>query len=59
MPLLRAVRRGLQAEPRYPPQQTRPDERFLERLEGMRKWRKAAADEMGVQSDVVLPATCW
>lgn len=53
--LLRAVKRGLEADPLYPPRSPRPDERFLNRLEGLRNWRKLAAEEMGVPSDVVLP----
>jgi ribonuclease D len=53
--LLQAVQRGLHAAPIYPPRSPRPDEQFSERLEGLRRWRKAAALEMGVPSDIVLP----
>jgi ribonuclease D len=53
--IVRAVRRGLQAEPIYPPRAPRPDEQYLARLEALRDWRKQAAREMGVASDVVLP----
>lgn len=53
--LIRAVRRGLTAEPIYPPRTPRPDEQFLERLEVLRRWRKSTAQEMGVKSDVILP----
>jgi ribonuclease D len=55
MALVAAVRRGLQAKPVQPPRQPRPDEQFLERLEILRRWRKTAAEKMGVKSDVVLP----
>lgn len=53
--LLRAVQRGLQADPVYPVRQPRPDERFSERLEALRTWRKNLAAEIGVGSDVILP----
>jgi ribonuclease D len=53
--LLEAVRRGLAAEPMYPPRYPRPDEAYLQRLDALRNWRKQAALEMGVPSDVILP----
>jgi ribonuclease D len=53
--LLRAVQRGLHAEPVYPPRMPRPDERFLSRLEALREWRKNKGIEIEVPSDVVLP----
>jgi len=53
--LLRAVQRGLQAPPVYPVRAPRPDERFSERLEALRVWRKTLANEIGVGSDVILP----
>jgi len=53
--LLRAVQRGLQAEPLHPPRSPRPDNGYLERLDSLRNWRKHAARRMGVPSDVVLP----
>ena len=53
--LLRAVERGFQAEPAYPPRTPRPDERYLARVEAMRSWRKSTAHRMQVKSDVVLP----
>jgi ribonuclease D len=53
--ILRAVNQGLRSEPLYPPRTPRPDEQFLTRLEVLRQWRKHAAHEMGVNSDVVLP----
>lgn len=53
--ILAAVRSGQQAAPvRRPPR--RPyDESYIERLELLRLWRKAAAKELDVESDVVLP----
>jgi ribonuclease D len=53
--LLRTVERGLAAEPIYPPRAPRPREDYLERLEALRRWRKRAAQNMGVKSDIVLP----
>lgn len=53
--LLKAVQRGLQAEPLYPPRLQRPNGQYLERLESLRGWRKRTAQQMGVNSDVVLP----
>lgn len=53
--LVQAVERGLQSSPLYRPHSPRPDERFMQRLEALRAWRKSAAKEMGVESDVVLP----
>jgi len=53
--LLAAVRRGLQSPPAYPPRHKRPDENYLLRLEALREWRKSAAQQMGVSSEVVLP----
>jgi ribonuclease D len=53
--ILSAVKNGV-ANPtvkRIPPQ--RPDEAYLKRLDKLKKWRKKAAEEMGVESDVVLP----
>lgn len=53
--LLQAVQRGLQASPLYPPRSPRPAESYLERLEALKRWRKAAGLDMGVPSDVILP----
>jgi ribonuclease D len=53
--LLGAVQRGLQAEPLRPPRQPRPDEAYLMRVEALREWRKHTGQQMGVNSDVILP----
>jgi ribonuclease D len=53
--LLRAVERGIEAEPLRPPRSPRPDDQYLARLDALRNWRKNTAREMGVNSDVVLP----
>ncbi len=53
--LLHAVAEGLQAKPAYRPTSPRPDDRFMNRLEVLRNWRKVKALEVGVDSDVILP----
>lgn len=53
--LLRAVERGLESEPLYPPRARRPDYDYLERVDALRYWRKTTARQMGVNSDVVMP----
>jgi ribonuclease D len=54
--LLEAVRRGLNDKPTYrPAMSARPDERFVNRAETLRAWRKAEAQTMQVESDVILP----
>jgi ribonuclease D len=53
--LLEAVRRGQHAAPIYPPRSPRPNDAYLQRLDALRNWRKAAALKMGVTSDVILP----
>jgi ribonuclease D len=53
--LLKCVQRGLEAAPVHPPRSNRPDPAFSERLDILRSWRKKAAAQMGVPSDVILP----
>ena len=53
--LLKAVSRGLQAEPVYAPRPARPDEGYLLRLDRLKRWRKRTAQELDVESDVILP----
>jgi ribonuclease D len=53
--LLKAVQRGLQAEPVYATRPPRPDESYLIRLDKLKRWRKRKAQELGVESDVILP----
>jgi ribonuclease D len=53
--VLEAVRRGAEGPlvKREPPQ--RPNEAYLKRLDKLKVWRKKVAEEMDVESDVVLP----
>lgn len=53
--LLDAVKRGEQAPPLRRPKRAPYDEAFVERLDKLRAWRKNAAKEMDVESDVVMP----
>ena len=53
--LLEAVKRGQQAPPLRRPKRPPYDEAYVERVEKLRLWRKKAAQELEVESDVVLP----
>ena len=53
--LLDAVKRGEKAPPLRRPKRAPYDEAFVARLDKLRLWRKTAAKEMDVESDVVLP----
>src|SRR3990172_5415583 len=53
--LLDAVKRGEKAPPLRRPKRSPYDEAFVARLDKLRAWRKKAAKEMDVESDVVLP----
>lgn len=53
--LLDAVKRGEAAPPLRRPKRAPYDEEFVARLDQLRAWRKNAAKEMDVESDVVLP----
>jgi ribonuclease D len=54
-PLLQAVQRGQRASPIRLSRPPRANDAYLARLDALRQWRKAAAQDMGVESDVVLP----
>ncbi len=53
--ILQAVQRGMQAEPMHPPRNIRPNDQFLGRVEALKRWRKQKAQELQVESDIVLP----
>lgn len=53
--IIRLVKIGLKSKPIYPQYPPRPDENFMIRLEKLRRWRIAMANNMGVQSDVIMP----
>jgi ribonuclease D len=53
--LMRAVQAGKQAGPEYPPQNHRPSDAVLGRIDALREWRKLTGRDLGVPSDVVLP----
>ncbi|HEX2696438.1 MAG TPA: HRDC domain-containing protein [Anaerolineales bacterium] len=53
--ILEAVERGVEGPPvkQQPPK--RPRDAYLKRLDKLKDWRKKAAAEMNVESDVILP----
>lgn len=53
--LMEAVHQGMKADPIDLPGRSKPDRRFLARLDGLKAWRKRKADELKVLSDIVLP----
>jgi ribonuclease D len=53
--VLGAVARGLERPPIKRAPSPSPGRPYLRRLDRLKKWRKKAASEMGVESDVVLP----
>jgi ribonuclease D len=53
--LLDALKRGEAAPPLKRPKRPPYDEAFVERLDKLRAWRKAAAAALEVESDIVLP----
>ena len=53
--LVEAVRRGLNHQPVKRPHGPRTDEQVSNRIDALRNWRKQAARNMGVESDVIMP----
>ena len=53
--ILDAVKRGTVAPIVEREQTKRPNDRTLKRLEKLKNWRKKVAQELGVESDIVLP----
>lgn len=53
--LVRAIQDGLNAPPVYPPKRERIDDSFLAREKALRDWRKKTAQNLNVNSAVVLP----
>jgi ribonuclease D len=53
--LLQAVQRGLVDKVVRRPSSSRPDERYLLRIDRLRTWRKEVGRQWGVESDVILP----
>jgi ribonuclease D len=53
--ILTATRRGLEAPLVKREQVKRPNDAVLKRLEKLKNWRKKVAEEMKVESDIVLP----
>src|SRR5215207_617739 len=55
--ILEAVKRGTVAPLVEREQSKRPNDRILKRLERLKNWRKKVAQDLGVESDIVLPKT--
>ena len=53
--LVKAIQAGLASDPVYPPRREQIDNSFLAREKALRNWRKQTAQEMNVNSAVVLP----
>jgi ribonuclease D len=53
--VLAAVARGVEAPAVKRKQAPRPDDAMLKRLEKLKLWRKKVGEEMGVESDIILP----
>ena len=53
--LLGAILDGKQSPPAHPPNNARPHNSVLDRIDALRNWRKHTGRDMGVPSDVVLP----
>src|SRR5689334_7705583 len=53
--VLEAVKRGTVAPLVEREQQKRPNDATLKRVEKLKSWRKKAAEELGVESDIILP----
>jgi ribonuclease D len=53
--LLSAIKNGLSLPPIHVQLRRRPSQAYIDRLEALKDWRKVAARQMGVQSDIILP----
>jgi ribonuclease D len=53
--ILSATKRGVEAPLVKREQSKRPNDAALKRLEKLKAWRKSLAQEMGVESDIILP----
>jgi ribonuclease D len=55
--ILRAVERGNKNSPLARPRTARPNRAYLDRINILSEWRKTAALELGIESDIILPKT--
>lgn len=52
--LIAALNKGLNAPPPRPPRRQRQDGALLVRFDALREWRRDAAEQRGVESDVII-----
>ena len=57
--ILAAVMRGTAAPLVKREQAQRPNDAMLKRLEKLKSWRKKIAEEMNVESDIILPKVLY
>ncbi len=53
--LLKAIQQGEDSPPLSRQPSTRPNEKYLKRLEKLKEWRKLKAQDLKIESDVVIP----
>jgi ribonuclease D len=53
--LLRAVQQGEDSPPLNRQPRTRPNENYVKRLEKLKEWRKLKAQDLKIESDIVIP----
>lgn len=53
--LLSAVQKGKKAPPIFPEKHKRPSNAYIKRIDALKEWRKKQGNQMGVQSDIILP----
>jgi len=53
--ILQAVRNGLSKPPIQPRFHKKPSDKYVHRLDALKEWRKKVGQQMGVQSDIILP----
>lgn len=53
--LLKAIEQGEDSPPLNRQPNTRPNEKYMKRLEKLKEWRKLKAQDLRIESDVVIP----
>ena len=55
--MLEAIQRGMKANLVRPSETVRPSNAIVNRLQRLKSWRKHKAEELKVESDIILPRT--